>query len=50
MSMGVDSAFSLEKFRAGFSIEVNRYEGNEMEFEMKGVSCAVRLRSAPYRQ
>lgn len=41
MSMGVDSAFSLQKFRAGFSIEVNRYEGNEMEFEMKGVSCAV---------
>ena len=41
MAAGVDSAFSLEGFKKGFDISITRYEGDEMEFEMKGVSCAV---------
>ena len=42
MAAGVDSTFSLEGFKKGFNISITRYEGDEMEFEMKGVSCAVR--------
>ena len=41
-SLGVDAAFDLEKFKKGFQVDITRYEGYDMEFEMKGVSCAVR--------
>jgi len=40
-SLGVDASFDLDKFKQGFQIDVTRYEGDDMEFEMKGVSCAV---------
>ena len=41
-SLGVDAAFDLARFKRGFDINITRYEGDDMEFEMKGVSCAVR--------
>lgn len=41
-SLGVDASFDMARFREGFSIDIKRYEGDDMEFEMKGVSCAVR--------
>ena len=40
-SLGVDASFDLDEFKRGFSINITRYEGHDMEFEMKGVSCAV---------
>lgn len=40
--MGVDAAFDLARFKRGFDIQVTSYEGDDMEFEMRGVSCAVR--------
>ncbi|KAL4433723.1 hypothetical protein ABPG75_000164 [Micractinium tetrahymenae] len=40
-SLGVDASFDMDRFRRGFSIDIKRYEGDDMEFEMKGVSCAV---------
>ncbi|KAI7838406.1 hypothetical protein COHA_007810 [Chlorella ohadii] len=40
-SLGVDAAFDLARFKRGFDINITRYEGDDMEFEMKGVSCAV---------
>lgn len=39
--MGADHTFSLASFRQNFQIQVTKYEGDDMEFEMKGVSCAV---------
>ena len=41
-SLGVDASFDLENFKQGFKIDVTRYEGDDMEFEMRGASCAVR--------
>lgn len=43
-SLGVDASFDMARFKQGFSIDIKRYEGDDMEFEMKGVSCAVRQR------
>lgn len=40
-SLGVDASFDMASFKKGFSIDIKRYEGDDMEFEMKGVSCAV---------
>ncbi|PSC68794.1 DNA-directed RNA polymerases I and III subunit RPAC1 [Micractinium conductrix] len=40
-SLGVDASFDLDSFRRGFNIDITRYEGDDMEFEMKGVSCAL---------
>ena len=37
----MDASFDLDSFRRGFNIDITRYEGDDMEFEMKGVSCAV---------
>lgn len=39
--MGVDASFSMDKFKNNFKIDITRYEGGDMEFEMKGISCAV---------
>eukprot|EP00887_Chlorella_sp_A99_P005135 scaffold25.g5135.t1 len=41
MAAGVDHAFSLPRFKRDFSINITRYEGPDMEFEMKGASCAL---------
>lgn len=45
-SLGVDASFDMARFKQGFSIDIKRYEGDDMEFEMKEVSCAVRQRQA----
>ena len=39
--MGTGNVFSLERFKAGLDIKITKYEGDDMEFELKGVSCAV---------
>ena len=39
--MGASQAFSLAKFKKGLNITITKYEGDDMEFEMKGISCAV---------
>lgn len=44
MASGVDSAFNLQTFKQGLNISVNKYTGDDMEFEVKGLSCAVRAR------
>jgi hypothetical protein len=36
-----DGTFKLGDFKQGLNIEVTRYEGYDMEFEVKGISCAV---------
>lgn len=41
-AFGINTAFSLEKFRKQLKIDVLRYEQDDMEFEIQGVSCAVR--------
>lgn len=41
-AFGLDSSFSLEKFRQDLKIDVLRYEQDDMEFEVNGISCAVR--------
>ena len=46
-SLGVDASFDMASFKKGFSIDIKRYEGDDMEFEMKGVSCAVRRAGEP---
>jgi hypothetical protein len=38
---GVDSSFKLDHFKQGLNIEVTKYENHDMEFEIKGISCAV---------
>lgn len=40
-SVGVDQSFNLQKFKQGLNIEVLRYDENDMEFEVHGISCAV---------
>jgi len=40
-SAGVNSSFNLNQFKEGLKIDVLQYEGDEMEFEVKGISCAV---------
>ena len=42
MASGADHAFNLTTFKKGFSIKITKYQGTDMEFEMKGASCAVR--------
>jgi DNA-directed RNA polymerase I and III subunit RPAC1 len=37
----VDAGFQAGKFKEGFGIDITRYDGNDMQFELKGVSCAV---------
>ncbi|GAB4819550.1 hypothetical protein N2152v2_006967 [Parachlorella kessleri] len=39
--MGTSQAFSLAKFKKGFNITITKYEGDDMEFELKGISCAM---------
>lgn len=41
MSSGLDSAFNFEKFKSGLDIKVNKYEDFVMEFEIKGITCAM---------
>lgn len=41
MSMGSDNKFDIKKFREKLRIDINSYEGDEMEFELKGVTCAM---------
>jgi hypothetical protein len=38
---GVDSSFKLDNFKQGLNIEITKYENHDMEFEIKGISCAV---------
>jgi hypothetical protein len=38
---GVDSSFKLDNFKQGLNIEITKYEKHDMEFEVKGISCAV---------
>jgi len=38
---GVDSSFKLDRFKQGLSINVLSYNQDDMEFEVKGISCAV---------
>jgi hypothetical protein len=45
-SQGVDASFDMQKFKQEFKINVTRVEGFDMEFEMLGVSCAVRHSTA----
>lgn len=40
--LGLDAGFQAGKFKEGFGIDITRYDGNDMHFELKGVSCAVR--------
>jgi hypothetical protein len=40
---GVDTSFKLDNFKQGLNIEVTKYENHDMEFEVKGISCAVRV-------
>jgi len=40
---GVDSSFKLDNFKQGLNIEVTKYENHDMEFEIKGISCAVSI-------
>ena len=42
MAIGLDSTFDMKMFQQGFSIDITKCNGNDMEFEMQGVSCAVR--------
>ncbi|KAL4514328.1 hypothetical protein Ndes2437A_g01045 [Nannochloris sp. 'desiccata'] len=38
---GVDSSFKLDNFKQSVNIEVTKYENHDMEFEVKGISCAM---------
>ena len=38
---GMDKSFKLAEFKQGLKIDVTRYEGHDMEFEVKGITCAV---------
>lgn len=38
---GGQGSFKLDAFKQGLNIEVTRYEAHDMEFEVKGISCAV---------
>lgn len=49
-SLGVEAGFHTSKFKNGFGIDITRYDGNDMHFEMKGVSCAVRSTRCLYSQ
>ncbi|KAL6779386.1 hypothetical protein ACKKBG_A12120 [Auxenochlorella protothecoides x Auxenochlorella symbiontica] len=41
MASDVPNIFDMARFKKGFSIDITRYEGNDMTFHMKGISCAV---------
>lgn len=38
---GIDKSFKLGSFKQGLNIEITRYEGHDMEFEVKGITCAM---------
>lgn len=36
-----DSSFSLESFKESLKIKILRYDGDDMEFEVSGISCSI---------
>lgn len=42
-SVGIDSAFSLKEFKTRLGIRVRKYDNYDMEFEIEGISCSVRV-------
>lgn len=41
MAAGIDHAFDFESFKSGFDINITKYQGSDMEFEIKGITCAM---------
>lgn len=37
----VDSSFSLDAFKESLKIKVLKYDGDDMEFEVSGISCSI---------
>lgn len=44
MASDEPNVFDMARFKKGFSIDITRYEGDDMTFHMKGISCAVSRR------
>jgi len=40
-SVGIESKFSIQEFKKNLKIDIRKYDGYDMEFEIEGISCSV---------